>query len=110
MANGTLTIQPISILCTELDGLPVTRAWRPFYAWYGDMEFVPHLWNVFKMGRFTIDATFHPAVKRASFADRKALAIYCQQQVGRGIEQCLTGRQGAAAKVPQLPPPVHSGA
>ncbi len=38
-ANG-LTIQPISIICTELDGLPMTRAWRPFYAWYGDMTFL----------------------------------------------------------------------
>ena len=106
MANGSLTIQPVSIVCTELDGLPLTRAWRPFYSWYGDMEFVSHLWSVFKMGRFTIDVTFHPAVKRASFADRKALAVYCQQQVARGIEQSLSGRATAAVPtIPQLAAP-----
>lgn len=101
-----ITVQPISIACTELDGLPITRALRPFYAWYGDMTLVGHLWNVFKCGHFTIAVTFHAPVTIRDFADRKALAQYCQQQVARGIEQSLTGRYLAAgAKKPTLTVP-----
>jgi len=88
-----LTVQPVSITCTEIGGVPITRAGRPFYAWYGDMTLVGHLWNVFKLGHFTVDVIFHPAVQPQSFADRKALARYCHQQVSRGIEQCLKGRE-----------------
>jgi len=103
-------VQPVSIACTELDGLPITRAWRPYYAWFGDMTLVGHLWNVFKFGRFTVDVVFHPPVTPAYFADRKALAAFCQQQVAHGIEQCLTGRNlylGAnALSAPRMPKPV----
>ena len=103
--DRALTIQPISIACTELDGLPITRACRPFYAWYGDMTFFGHLWSVFKMGRFTVDIVFHAPVERSSFANRKDMAVYCQQQVAHGIEQCVIGREIKAAGVPQLPAP-----
>ena len=104
-ASSDLIIQPVSVICSQLDGMPITRAWRPLYAWYGDMTFMKHLWNAFKTGRFTVDVTFHAPVKRADFADRKALALYCQRQIARGIEQSLTGRAVSQKPVPQLPPP-----
>ncbi|MGE3622836.1 MAG: lysophospholipid acyltransferase family protein [Bdellovibrionales bacterium] len=104
-----VTIQPISVVCTELDGLPLTRAWRPYYAWFGDMTLVGHLWNVFKLGRFTVDVVFHPPVSPAAFPDRKALAAHCRQQVAHGVELCLAGRHVVegiapppAADVPKL--------
>jgi len=90
--NAKLTVQPISITCTELDGIPMTRELRSFYSWYGDMTLLPHLWNVFKLGGFTLDVVFHSPVTANNFADRKELARYCHQQVARGIEQCLKGR------------------
>lgn len=100
LADIGLTVQPVSIVCTGLDGMPITRSWRPFYAWYGDMTLAPHLWNVLKLGHFTVDIIFHPPVKPQSFSDRKALAQYCHQQVARGIEQCLKGRE-------PVPPPLR---
>ena len=33
-----LTVQPISVAYTRLDGMPLGRFYRPFFAWYGDME------------------------------------------------------------------------
>jgi 1-acyl-sn-glycerol-3-phosphate acyltransferase len=95
-ADRPIMVQPVSVTCTEIDGLPITRAWRPFYAWYGDMTLIGHLWNVFKFGHFTVDVVFHPPIAASSFAGRKELAAYCQQQVARGIEQSLTGRGVAA--------------
>lgn len=87
-----LQVQPVSVACTELDGLPLTRDLRPLYSWYGDMTLEGHLWNMFKHGRFTIDVIFHPPVTPQAFPDRKVLARYCHEQVARGIERCLTGR------------------
>lgn len=99
-------VQPVSIVCTGLDGMPLTRDLRSLYAWYGDMTLMGHLWNVFKTGRFTVDVIFHAPVSPGDFPDRKLLSAYCQSQVGRGIEQCLTGRLlvGVTA-MPQLAAP-----
>ncbi len=95
--GGAITVQPISVVCTGLYGLPLTRDWRPYYAWYGDMTMPKHLWNVFKLGRFTVDVVFHPPLHPQDFADRKRLAAACHDAVARGIELCLAGRRVEAA-------------
>ena len=88
-----ITIQPVSITCTKLDGFPLLREQRPLYAWYGDMTLTPHLWNVFKHDHFTVDVIFHPPMAAAEYPNRKALAATCQNLIARGIEQSLTGTQ-----------------
>jgi len=98
-----VTVQPVSVICTEIDDLPITRCMRPYYAWYGDMTLTGHLWNVFKFGRFTVDVVFHPPLSPKAFPDRKALAAHCQQQVTHGIEQCLTGRNFESAAILTAP-------
>jgi 1-acyl-sn-glycerol-3-phosphate acyltransferase len=99
-----IAVQPVSVVCTGIAGLPLPRAWRPYYAWFGDMTFVAHFWNVLKCGGYTVDVVFHPPVT-ASYGNRKQLAAYCQEEVARGIEQCLTGRSPEHADMPQLPAP-----
>ncbi len=42
-----------------------------FYAWYGDMDLLPHLWAVVKSGPFKVQITIHPFLAKA---DRKAMA------------------------------------
>lgn len=99
---ANVTIQPVSVACTGISGLPLPRSWRPYYAWYGDMTFVRHFWNVLKCGGYRVDVVFHPPVM-ASSADRKQLAATCHAAVARGIEQCLTGRGlPAAQELPKL--------
>ena len=87
-----ISVQPITILCTELGGLPIGRAWRPYYAWFGDMTLVGHLWHVLKLGHFTIDVAFYEPVMIKDFPNRKALAAHCRHIIAQGVEQCLTGR------------------
>ncbi|MGB9153875.1 MAG: lysophospholipid acyltransferase family protein [Alphaproteobacteria bacterium] len=96
----TITVQPISVTCTKLDGFPLLREQRPLYAWYGDMTMPRHLWNVFKRGHFTVDVIFHPPLTITEGMNRKLLAATCQNIVARGIEQSLMGR--AAAQEPLL--------
>jgi 1-acyl-sn-glycerol-3-phosphate acyltransferase len=110
LPEHSVAVQPVSITCTELDNLPITRALRPYYAWFGDMTLVGHLWNVFKLGNFTVDVVFHPPVTPEAFADRKALAAYCQQQVAHGIEQSLSGRHNPPAPPKPTPAPANDDA
>lgn len=85
-------VQPVSIVCTRIGGLPIGRAWRPYYAWYGDMTLAGHVWDVFKIGAFTVDVIFHNPVSIKDYGDRKLIADYCQRSVARGVDQCVTGR------------------
>lgn len=88
------TVQPVSIAYTKLDGIPMGRAIRPFYAWYGDMAMFPHLWRVLGLGLATVEVEFHPAVTMAEFGSRKELAEYCRRQISAGILAALSGRAG----------------
>ncbi|MER2519770.1 MAG: lysophospholipid acyltransferase family protein [Bdellovibrionales bacterium] len=98
LPNGeAITVQPVSIACTEMDGIPVTRAFRSLYAWYGDMTMFGHLWNVFKCGNFTVDVVFHPPISTKDLNDRKTLAALSQSAVTQGLERCLTGRMTTEA-------------
>ncbi len=90
MEDIAVTIQPVSVTCTELDGLPLLRDQRPRYAWYGDMELIPHLWNAFKKGAFTVEVIFHMPLAASSYPDRKALAAACQAAVAEGVARALT--------------------
>ena len=46
LADGHhVTVQPVSTAYTGSHGIPMGREARPLYAWYGDMELVPHLWE-----------------------------------------------------------------
>ena len=86
-----ITIQPVSIACTEFEGRPLLHEQRPLFAWYGDMTLEPHLWNVFKRGGFTVEVTFHQPIATSECPNRKLLAATCQSMVARGIEQSLSG-------------------
>ncbi|MEE8333742.1 MAG: lysophospholipid acyltransferase family protein, partial [Alphaproteobacteria bacterium] len=82
-----LTIQPVSITYTRLDGLPLGRALRPYLSWFGDMTLMPHLFAMLGLGRVTAAVTFHPVLDPAAYPSRKALAEACRHIVGAGVEQ-----------------------
>lgn len=93
LADGqAVTVQPVSVVATEIGGMPMGREWRPYYAWYGDMTLVKHVWEVFRIGGFTVDIVFHPPVSIKDFGDRKLLADHCQRAVAEGVDRCITGR------------------
>jgi 1-acyl-sn-glycerol-3-phosphate acyltransferase len=97
--NGEpLTVQPVSISYIRLDGIPVGRGYRPYFAWYGDMEMAGHLWNVFGLGQTTVAVEFHQPVSIADFASRKEMSAHCHRVVSDGVSRGIHGRLGKAAK------------
>ncbi|MEQ9334195.1 lysophospholipid acyltransferase family protein [Thalassobaculum sp.] len=90
--GAPLTVQPVSIAYTRLNGMPIGRGLRPFLAWFGDMELAPHLWEVVALGRITVVVEFHPATSLAEAGSRKALAAACRDRVAAGLARANAGR------------------
>jgi lyso-ornithine lipid O-acyltransferase len=96
IADGKpVIVQPVSVAYTRLNGMPMGVGWRPFVAWYGDMDLMPHLWQALRLGRVTVEVTFHEPVTSSAFKDRKALARHCQHVTRHGMARLLTGRHAA---------------
>ncbi|MEI7607808.1 MAG: lysophospholipid acyltransferase family protein, partial [Rhodospirillaceae bacterium] len=87
-----LTVQPVSLTATALDGIPLGRMLRPLYAWYGDMDLGPHLWQFAKLGGVTVAVEFHPPLTVDDAGSRKALADQCYRAVRSGVSRAVAGR------------------
>ena len=87
-----LVVQPVSITYTRLDGVPMGRYLRPFFAWYGDMDLASHIWQAAGLGWVTVVVEFHPPVTIDSFGSRKALSEHCHDRVAAGLATALSGR------------------
>jgi 1-acyl-sn-glycerol-3-phosphate acyltransferase len=90
--HGPLPVQPISLAYVRLDGIPLGRFYRPFFAWYGDMELASHLWAMLGMGVVGVEVTFHPPVTLTALGSRKALAEHCWRVIGTGLSGAIAGR------------------
>ncbi|WP_119461714.1 lysophospholipid acyltransferase family protein [Rhodospirillaceae bacterium SYSU D60014] len=91
-SGAALPVQPVSIVYARLNGIPIGRGLRPFFAWYGDMELAGHLWCLAGLGKVTIVVEFHQPVSIDDTGSRKALAEYCQRAVADGMVRAITGR------------------
>lgn len=108
--NGQIVrvpVQPVSITYVGVHGLPMGREYRPLYAWYGDMDLVPHLWECLVTGPPDIVIEFHEPLTVDSVGGRKKLAPLIEEIVRRGQVRALAGIAREPEKAPQtaLPAP-----
>lgn len=83
--RDTMRVQPVTVLY----GAPKGQDAR-FYGWWGDMTMGPHLLKVLgqlRPGR--VEVIYHAPVQVSEFADRKALAAYCEAQVRAPLDLLL---------------------
>lgn len=88
----TRTVQPVTIAYTHLYNVPMSLVERPLFAWYGDMDLAPHLWQLLHIGTATVEVTLHDPVRPEQAGDRKQLASICRHSVAEGLRKSLTGR------------------
>jgi 1-acyl-sn-glycerol-3-phosphate acyltransferase len=88
-------VQPVSIALVGLHGIPMGRENRPLFAWYGDMELVPHLWEALKTGPIDVTVEFHAPLTIEDAGGRKQLALRCEAMVRAGLIRALSGSQNA---------------
>lgn len=96
-----LVVQPVSVAYTGLYGMPMGRYFRPFFAWYGDMELFPHLWEAFSLGPIEVTVEYHRPVTIREIGNRKALAAYCEARCREGVIRALNGRRPEPEEAPQ---------
>jgi len=87
-----VTVQPITIAYSRLDGMPMGRHMRPFFTWFGDMDIMSHMGALFGLGRLGIDVVFHKPVSFDDFGSRKEMAQYCEDVIARGLSDALSGK------------------
>jgi 1-acyl-sn-glycerol-3-phosphate acyltransferase len=91
-ADGGILVQPMSICYTGLHGIPMGRQHRPLVAWYGDLDFVPHIKDFIARGAVDAVVSYAPPVTIDGETDRKALTRTLEGTV-RGITAAaLNGR------------------
>jgi len=98
--RAPVTVQPVSVAYTRLDGIPLGRHYRPFFAWYGAMALMPHLWTMLALGTLEAVVEFHPPTSLAECGSRKALAQYCRARIVGGTRAALSGREQTFADPP----------
>jgi lyso-ornithine lipid O-acyltransferase len=87
--RDTVWVQPVTICYYPA---PASGLDEKFFGWWGDMDFGPHMLALASHrhgGRAVV--VYHPPVRAADFADRKALAQHCQAQVRAGLATHLPG-------------------
>ncbi len=85
-----LFIQPFTIIPIETDGKAVrTHKNLDRYAWYGDMNLEPHLWQLAKSKGMKVRILFHPPYQASHFDNRKKLTVACFDDVSNGLHENL---------------------
>ena len=90
--SAPVTVQPIAIAYTSLDGLPLGRSRRSLFAWYGEMDLVSHLWSVLGQSMVTVEIAFLPTITMEACGSRKEMARRCQLMVATSVSDMLSGR------------------
>jgi 1-acyl-sn-glycerol-3-phosphate acyltransferase len=93
-------VQPVSLAYTRLDGIPIGRLYRPFFAWYGAVDLAPHMWSMVGLGTVEVVVEFHPPTFLSDCGSRKALAGYCHARIAGGVAGALFGRQQPVPEPP----------
>lgn len=86
-----VTVQPVTLAYTHINGMPMLRSMRHKVAWIGDMDLAPHAWELLGLGRVRALIQFHEPVRPTDFANRKALARHCEQVIAEGLLRANRG-------------------
>lgn len=98
-------VQPVSVSYVGLRGMPMGRENRPLFAWYGDMDLMPHVWEAFASGPFEVVVEFHPPLTAQPGCGRKQIARLAEAMVREGQTRALRGDWGIAEAGPEAEKP-----
>jgi lyso-ornithine lipid O-acyltransferase len=91
-SESGILIQPMSICYTALHGIPMGRQHRPLVAWYGDLDFLPHIKALIARGAIDAVVSYGDPVAADGTADRKAMTKSLEGAVRQITAAALRGR------------------
>ena len=81
LENKNFIIQPLIIIYSNLNGMPINRWLRPIIAWYGDMELRPHLSILKNIKSINVKIIYLKPVNTMNFSNRKELCNHLERQI-----------------------------
>ncbi|MCA3554358.1 1-acyl-sn-glycerol-3-phosphate acyltransferase [Aestuariivirga sp.] len=84
-----VVVQPVTLAYCGHRNLPMNRRLLPSYAWYGDMELIPHLLGAVSSGPIEVKIICHKPLSPSGELNRKALARHAEEEVRRGLVLAL---------------------
>jgi hypothetical protein len=99
-----ILLQPMSIGYTRLHGIPMGRQHRPLVAWYGDLDFMPHIKALIARGAVDAVVSYGEPVAAGGTADRKAMTKSLETTVRALNVATLRGGQRPAPASQVLKP------
>ncbi len=82
-------IQPIVIVYSDLNGIPINRWLRPVIAWYGDMDFEPHLLTLAHLRSIKARLIYLDKINAKNFSNRKDLSKYLENKMKKVYSKAL---------------------
>jgi len=95
-AERGILIQPMSICYTGQHGVPMGRQHRPLVAWYGDLDFMPHIRAFIARGAVDAVVSYGEPIAVDGAIDRKAMTKQLESAVRALTAGTLRGRPRAA--------------
>jgi len=92
-----LLIQPTAIGYTASQGISLGRHRRPLAAWYGDLDFMPHIRALIEKTALDAVVSFGEAVPADAGLTRKAMTGRLEQETRRMMTETLRGKPLAPA-------------
>jgi 1-acyl-sn-glycerol-3-phosphate acyltransferase len=100
-------IQPVSVVYDRLGGLPIGRASRPVFAWYGDMDIGSHFWRLAQNVGLRATVLLHVPIDPLRYPDRKALTQAVWHTVADGAATLRQNRPPRPIAPEETYPPAH---
>jgi len=100
-----LTIQPMAVAYTATQGIPMGRQHRPLAAWYGDLDFMPHIRVLIEKTALDATVAFGEAIPADATLTRKAMTARLEQETRRMMAETLRGKPLSPGFVTEPDPP-----
>ena len=100
-----LLIQPMAMAYTATQGVPLGRQHRPLAAWYGDLDFMPHIRVLIEKTALDATVAFGEAIPADATLTRKAMTGRLEQETRRMMAETLRGKPLSPGFVTEPDPP-----
>ncbi len=87
--NLYVPVVPVTLAYLSNYNLALTKRQRPSFAWYGNMDLLPHLWDALKAGPIQVSIHFHEALPQIP---RKEMAKRAQATIAKSLVEKLHGK------------------
>ena len=90
LEGKNFSIQPIVIVYSDLNGIPINRWLRPVIAWYGDMDLKPHLLKLASLRSIKVKLIYLDVVNMKNFCDRKDISNYLENKIKKVYSSAIS--------------------